>query len=210
MKHPLFSASQAAVWTVCPLSALLARLAPQKECGTAAKRGNKLHAMAHDWFQAYKRGDSFEPPMIDGVSEVRGYVEYLIERDQEGQNVLTEEYVGDYLYTYGGTADALMTNEIADLKTGDTIIQAHKNLQLEALAFFADMKGAKLTIYQNNRAQTVMQEESGDIFAEAIEKASTGEATYKKGAHCARCRGKAVCPEWNNKLTLHKSGTDAF
>jgi len=210
MKHALFNASSAHIWTKCPSSALLSKLAPVDEAGTAAKKGTALHKISDQWFHSHMRNEEYTPPIIDGISDVRFFVEYLIKEEQAGQRPLTEEYVGDFRYLYGGTADALMLNEVADLKTGKTIVHAEGNMQLEALAYFADLRDAKLTIIQGGRAESANQKESGAIFTDAITSAACGEAVFKKGEHCRWCKGKSLCPEYGNAIKASKQVSNDF
>lgn len=198
-KHALFSASSAYIWTWCPWSALLGRFAEDKPAGTAAKKGTKLHALAAEWYTEYEKGNfDYQPPICEGLSGVRTYVEYLIKEEQAGQRPVVEEYIGDPMYLYGGTPDARMLKEIVDLKTGQNLVKADGNLQLEFLAWVADMHNATLTIIQNGDIRSAPQKESGQIFIDAIQRATTEEPKLVKGERCKMCKAKSVCPAWGN------------
>jgi len=199
-KHALFSASSAHLWTWCPWSPIISKLAEDKPSGTAAKRGTKLHAVAHEWYTAYASGsEDYEPPIMEGISGVRFYVEYLVKEEQAGQRPIVETYVGDPFYTYGGTPDALMLREVVDFKTGEVLVPASGNMQLEFLAYCADMHNAKLTIIQNGRVLSDVQKEGGGIFQDAITIGSTEKPKLVKGPKCQKCKGRSVCPAWTGK-----------
>lgn len=194
---PLYTASTASRWLLCPGSAKLSLVAPERKLSAAAERGTAMHAQAASALLG-------ETPATEGVD---GYVREIEQRARGGK-LYVELDLSDALGTLhpdlGGTADAVIVKRgsltVVDLKTGRLPVPADSPQLLLYLL------GARQRFGRRRRYVSVVYR----VSAGAVERSVTDRdldalrdrilavlATPDRlspGGHCRYCPAMPVCP----------------
>lgn len=233
MAHLMLGGSSAHRWSRCTASAVVAETLPQKDAGTAAAEGTRLHELAaNDLAAALKAGSlaGSDVPIADRPA-ISAYVQhcYRLVASNPGAQYWIEEPVllAGVSAKAGGTVDFAVYFpdrnhvEIVDYKSGFSLVEEEDNDQMMFYAcaliesLCLPVHTIDMTIVQPNVAwaETVRTHritnmelfEAYGRFTWAATLIETGEAEFVMGDHCKYCPAMLHCPLMKEELMKLKN-----
>lgn len=213
-RHSSWGGSNAAVWSACPGSVHLSKLAPSKTVGVAAERGTAMHEAAAKALTGSDMHDACSGLSPEESALVASYVAD-VETLASDTTYIEAEFVHPTYLDIFGTIDLAAikdtTCRLVDLKTGQIEVYAENNSQLMYYAWLILLRHPshivdfELGIWQggmfkwwNTTAKVIAE------YGEQLERQY--KANYlSAGEHCIKCNAFAICGEARRSLGIVKT-----
>lgn len=211
-RHSQWGGSNAYIWTECPGSVYLSKLAPKREAGEAAARGNLMHDVAADLLTStVNASDATRDLTPEEAATVAMYVADVMHIEHDTRYVETE-FVHPTEPNIFGTIDFAVVKDttcyLVDLKTGRHEVSAADNKQLLFYAWLLWLRHPshivdfELGIWQGGNfdwwsctAHDIQA--AGEVFMSAYR-----SNTIVVGNHCGYCQASGICAERRRTLGI--------